>query len=76
MAVGQLWVQEHLRNGAFTLHKVWGNDNPADLCTKFMSKALLNYLLNLAGLTFESGRAASAPRVSAPVEPLPFKIKS
>jgi hypothetical protein len=73
LAVGQLWVQEHLRNGAFTLHKVRGNCNPADLCTKFMSKALMDDLIDLAGLTFELGRAASAPRVSASVEPLPFK---
>ena len=73
MAVGQLWVQEHLRSGAFTLHKVWGNDNPADLCTKHMGKALMDYLLDLAGLIFEPGRAASAPRVSASVEPLPSR---
>ena len=75
MAVGQLWVREHLRSGAFTLHKVSGNDNPADLCTKYMSKALADHLLNLAGLAFEPGRAASAPRVSAYVEPLPSRTE-
>ena len=36
LAVGQLWVQEHLRAGAFKLHKILGNDNPADLFTKHL----------------------------------------
>ena len=73
LAVGQLWVQEHIRRGAFTLHKVRGDDNPADLCTKHMSRALMDHLLKLAGLIFEPGRASSAPLVNATVELLPSR---
>ena len=34
LAVGQLRVQERIRQAAFTLHKVRGDCNPADLRTK------------------------------------------
>ena len=34
LAVSQLWVQERLRDGTFTLHKRRGEVNPADLFTK------------------------------------------
>ena len=71
LAVGQLWVQEHLRHGAFSLYKVRGEDNPADLCTKFHGRASIDHLLSLVGLTFERGRAQSAPRVNADVDVLP-----
>ena len=73
LAVGQLWVQEHLRRGAFTLFKVRGDSNPADLCTKHLDRTTASYLLDLAGITFEDGRAHSAPQVSAEVEVLPLK---
>ena len=73
LAVGQLWVQEHLRRGAFTLFKVRGDSNPADLCTKHLDRTTASYLLDLAGITFEDGRAHSAPQVSAEVEVLPLQ---
>ena len=66
-------VQEHLRRGAFTLFKVRGDSNPADLCTKHLDRTTASYLLDLAGITFEDGRAHSAPQVSAEVEVLPLK---
>jgi hypothetical protein len=34
LAVGQLWVQEKLREGCLCLHKVGGRANPVDLLTK------------------------------------------
>ena len=71
LAVGQLWVQENLRHGSFSLYKVRGEDNPADLCTKFLGRASIDHLLSLVGLTFERGRAQSAPRVNADVDVLP-----
>ena len=34
LTVSQLGVQERLRAGSFTLHKVAGDSNPADILTK------------------------------------------
>ena len=39
LAVSQLWVQERLRAGSFTLHKVAGDENPADILTKAVASA-------------------------------------
>ena len=71
LAVGQLWVQEHLRAGAFTLYKVRGEHNPADLCTKHLVRAVLDHLLALTGVVREPGRAATAPLATAAVDLLP-----
>ena len=71
LAVGQLWVQERIRQGTFTLHKVRGECNPADMCTKHLGRTVADHLLRLAGLDFEAGRASTAPLVSASVELLP-----
>ena len=71
LAVGQLWVQEHLRRGAFSLHNARGDCNPADLCTKHLARAAVDRLLKLAGMVFESGRTRSALQVNAAVVVLP-----
>ena len=69
LAVGQLWVQERLRQGQFALYKVCGTRNPADLLTKHLpAPGVAQHLVTL-GLRPEAGRAASAPGLSAPVEP-------
>jgi hypothetical protein len=70
LAVGQLWVQEHLRRGAFTLHKVRGDCNPADLCTKRLTRSTATFLIDLMGIVFEKSRASSAPHVNTEVEVL------
>jgi hypothetical protein len=41
LAVGQLWVQDHLRRGTFRLYKVRGDEHPADLCTKYLARAVV-----------------------------------
>ena len=33
--VGELWIQDAVRNKALTVHKVKGDDNPADILTKY-----------------------------------------
>ena len=68
LAVGQFWVQQRIRQAAFTLHKVRGDCNPAGLCTKHLERATADHPHRLAGLHFEAGRASSAPLVSASVE--------
>ena len=68
LAVSQLWVQERLRAGGFTLHKVPGESNPADILTKVVARPLLDRHLGRMALHREAGRAATAPLVSAEVD--------
>ena len=68
LAVGQLWVQERLKDGTFTLHKCWGEVNPADLLTKHLNQAKIEAHSNALALKAEGGRAESAPRLAAEVE--------
>ena len=57
-----LWVQQGLRSNRFTLHKVDGSVNPADLFTKHVpSREKLGQLTRLFGCSFPEGRAESAP---------------
>ena len=63
LAVSQLWVQERLRTGSFTLRKVAGDSNPADILTKVVARALLDRHLGRMAVFREAGRAASAPPV-------------
>ena len=58
LAVGQLWVQEHLRWGSFKLYKVRRDRNPADLCTKCLARMAIDRLLEICGIFREAGRAA------------------
>jgi hypothetical protein len=68
-----LWVQDHLRHGAFQLFKVRGDENPADLCTKHLTRAVVDKLIEVCGIVRETGRAASAPRLNVEAEPLPSR---
>ena len=68
LAVSQLWVQERLRAGGFTLHKVPGDSNPADILTKVVARALMDRHLETMTMRREAGRAASAPLVAAQVD--------
>ena len=61
LAVGQLWVQEGLRRGDFTLFKVQGDKNPADLLTKSVPREVLDRHLHKLNLHRVDGRAATAP---------------
>ncbi len=62
IATHSLWVQQALREHRFTLHKVSGEVNPADVFTKHMaSRERLSQLMRLFGCKFLGGRATSAP---------------
>ena len=69
LAVGQLWVQERLRAGHCTLYKVCGTANPADLLTKHLPGPTSSTHLATLHLCPEQGRPASAPAVSAAIDP-------
>ena len=68
LAVGQLWVQDLLREGAVSLFKVQGELNPADLLTKALSRTVLDGHLDRLRVYREDGRAVSAPAASAEVD--------
>ena len=63
LAVADLWVQERLRTHDFELVKVLGSDNPADLLTKYLDRALHQKHIKALNLTFEDGRAESAAQI-------------
>ena len=69
LAVGQLWVQERLRAGHFSLFKVCGAANPADLLTKHLPGPTISTHLATLQLRPEQGRPASAPEVSTVIDP-------
>ena len=57
-----LWLQQRLRRGEFTLHKVAGETNPSDIFTKHLeSQRKLDDLVRLFNCRLMDGMAASAP---------------
>jgi hypothetical protein len=64
IATHSLWVQQAVRSGRLTLHKVAGEINPADVFTKHMpSRDKLAQLMRLFGCKYMDGRPASAPAI-------------
>ena len=59
--VADLWVQDRVRRGDFTLTKVPGSDNPADILTKHVPRDVMNRHMKFMGIGPEEGRASSAP---------------
>ena len=59
--VSDLWVQDRLKTGDFTLTKVAGADNPADLLTKHVSKDQMLKHMEAMNIRSEVGRASGAP---------------
>ena len=59
--VSDQWVQDRLKKGDFTLTKIAGADNPANLPTKHVSKD--NMLKHMEAMNIRSGvgRASGAP---------------
>ena len=59
LPVAQLWVQESLRRCDFTLLKVKGENNPADVLTKHVTWDVLDAHLCTLSLDSVWGRAAT-----------------
>ena len=68
LAVGQLWIQELVRDEVLDLYKVKGEENPADLLTKPLGRVVLDGHLGRLQLRRMTGRAASAPAASTDVD--------
>ena len=67
LAVGQLWIQELVRDEVVDLFKVRGELNPADMLTKPLGRVMLDGHMERLLLHRMEGRAASAPAASAEV---------
>ena len=76
LATADLWVQDRLRAGDFTLAKIPGADNPADILTKYVERPLLQKHLRTLGMQVEEGRADSAPVIDASSSPMQFGLLS
>ena len=63
LAAADLCVQDRIRTGDFSLCKVLGTDNVADLLTKHVDRATLQRHLASLNLCYAEGRPELAPRI-------------
>ena len=61
--VGHLWVQQVAADGGLKYHKVNGEENPSDACTKHLAGERLRKLVARVGQCQRSGRAQESLRV-------------
>ncbi len=59
--VGELWIQDAVRSNVLTVNKVKGEDNPADLLTKYIEQGQIHQHCHGMRLVPEGGRPDSAP---------------
>ena len=64
LATADLWIQDRIRKGNFSLVKIAGSETPAVMLTKHVDKPLLLKHAGVLRLSYENGRAASAPAIS------------
>ena len=63
LATADLWMQDRIRKGDFDLQKILGADNPSDMLTKHATKDMIEKHMVTLGLSYEGGRADSAPSI-------------
>ena len=56
--IGMLWLQEKEARGELEFEKVKGEANPADLCTKYLSREKAQLFGDLLGQSVVQGRAS------------------
>ena len=59
--VGELWIQDAVRNKVLTVNKVKGEDNPADILTKYIEEGQIHQRCHGMRLVPEVGGPDSAP---------------
>ena len=50
LATADLWMQDRIRKGDFSLEKIAGADNPADMLTKHVARDLISKHMSTFGL--------------------------
>ena len=63
--VGELRIQNAVNNKVLTVNKVKGEDNPADILTKYIDQGKIHQHCHGMRLVPEAGRPESAPATSA-----------
>ena len=64
LAVADLWVQDRLRRGDFTLSKIPGTENTSDTLTTIVDRSTLEKHLDTLGLCSATSRADLAPGIN------------
>ena len=64
LAVADLWIQDRVKAKDFALCKVAGREDPADMLTKHVPYPTMIKHLQRLGLSYEPGRAHSAPTLT------------
>ena len=59
--VGELWIQDPVRNNVLTVNNIKGEDNPADILTKYIEQGHVHQHCKGMRLVPEVGRPDSAP---------------
>ena len=57
VSVGQLWVQQMSEDEVLAYRKVHGKENPADICTKYVSQQVIDAALEKVEMSIRLGRA-------------------
>ena len=65
LATGDLWIQQRVRNGDFSISKWPGKENVSDIGTKGVDGPTLSCHLETLGYTLLSGRAECAPALKS-----------
>ena len=65
LATGDLWIQQRVRNGDFSISKWPGKENVSDIGTKGVDGPTLSRHLETLGYTFLAGRAECAPALKS-----------
>ena len=63
--VGTLWIQQSIEDKEVLLNKVRGEDNPADLFTKYLTKAKADKFVHMCGQEARKGKANKALELAA-----------
>ena len=63
--VSELWIQDAVRNNVLTVNKVKGDDNPADILTKYIEQGKIHQHCHGMRLVPEGGIPDSAPATTS-----------
>ena len=74
LTTADVWAQDKLRACDFSLARIPGVDNPADILTKYVERPLLQKHLNTLRLYVEEGRPESAPLIAQHVLQLQYGV--
>ena len=74
IAVNELWIQEHVQNKNIVIKKIRNNFNPADILTKYLTKAEVQTMMEHIQNMLEKGRSRAAPKLANSDAPLSAEI--